>query len=348
MSIQISNLCSTPTGINESPQTTNRDSPPLFDHEHLSKIDKNDGWKVDYQAPLEGVKFKSIVEYKTRLEPLSQNLPSAMYAPIIYQMHVTLKVVPENPEAYKKVSQIEFMLANLRVMSGNEEVLKNGRPIVTGSLKVVLAKQKNSVQSNEFIFFGHNKIQFLDCSYHHNKQAFQLQWSFHISNQPTNPFLIVSSTSFKVYARKPNKKRSSADNNSTDEEAVASQQTSLGTKRKRDENERRYEMHFTKSGQQDEGAALVPMTGAVSSDQTSPTQSIPLKKRFKVESLEAEPENPVVAEDLNDDLVHQQKLMQLLDYVKNKKKICFAETAITKMMMVARELYGECSQISKV
>jgi hypothetical protein len=278
----------------------NQSPPPMYDHERNNMQNENSSWNVAYAQKFNGMTSNSRIEYRTRLEPLSQKIPNSLYAPIIYQMHLTFKMTPTAPaliqqDVIDKWNELEFVIGKVRVVNGqqpHEEILKNGKPIIQGMQQIALTRQKTD--GNEFIFFGHNKIQFLDCSYHHNKQSFALEWSFHLPNSMNQPILILLSTPFKVYARKPNKKRKDVGNVDAD---LQQEHEERELKRKRGDNEKYYEFHLTKRGQQDGGSVPVVDMVSVNTEivhtnprQGSPTtpsaffpiEGQPLKKRVRL------------------------------------------------------------------
>lgn len=348
---------STPVADRNTPG--NVSPPPTYDaeREQLETSPRENSWDILFSQPLDGMKATSIVEYKTRLEPLTRRMAPAMYAPIIYQMHLTVKLVPTNPalllnpQFMAKWNAVEFIMANARVVNGDnvkEEITKQGKSIMSGNLNVALTKQKSS---NEFVFFGHTKIQFQDCSYHHNRIPFKLEWSFFLPNELVTPILSVISASFRVYARKPNKKRKDPESDSDMQE-----QTTNSLKRKRSDNEKYYELHLTKRGQQDGGA--VPQVDLTSESNDSspvntylPIEAQPLKKRFKAgdEENSAKQNNPqrerdqntIVSHPENEEKEFQERLAKLLECVKSRKNMSCVQVVISSMMNVASEMYRE-------
>jgi hypothetical protein len=372
--------------MNNEPGNTS--PPPMFDDErHKNTENQNtEGWSVMYSQSTHGMTARSIVEYKTRLEPLSQTFPNSLYAPIIYQMHVTVKLTPDSPallqnqQFVSKWNELEFVMAKVRVMNGHnhdEQILKNGKPIISGMLKVPLTKQRTT-SGNELIFFGHNKIQFLDCSYHHNKQSFALEWSFYLPNELNHPILVVVSTPFKVYARKPNKKRKDVGNTDAD---MQQENEAKDLKRKRGDNEKIYELQLTKHGQQD--GVPVPQVDLTNDDtetsirQDSPANSFvpidaqPLKKRVRLMNdvedgarqyspeRERDP-SPTMVEDTQrvspnfvltttqpvgnayeEEREFQERLNKLLECVKSRRNMSCVQVVISSMMSVASDLYRE-------
>lgn len=357
---------------------------PIFgDHER--NISNDSGWAVVYSQPIDGMTMKSIVQYKTRLEPLSQRLPNSMYASLIYQMHQTFKLSRNSSPLLQdmKWNGIEFVIAKVRVLKpgSHEEILKNGKPILNGNLKIALTKQR-STSDNELTFFGCNKIQFQDCSYHHNKQAFALEWSFYLANNLEQPVMILVSTPFKVYARKPNKKRKDIAHIDAD---LQQEDDEMSLKRKRGDNERYYELHLTKHGQQDGVAVPGVDFASVSTrtDQLSPHQDLPifatieeqpLKKRAKLtndadnvngamqDNMQRErTPSPTMVENMRqtnhvvsstnvvspvveDESEFHERLGKLLEYIKSHKNMSCVQVVISSMMAVASDIYRETGQ----
>jgi hypothetical protein len=155
---------------------------------------KSQSWVMFQEYPLN---WNVEILLKTRLEKATNKIAKELYAPIVYQM--SQKVTGPSSDSTK------FIMTKFFAISETNEILtKNGKSILIGGTECGL-----TFNENEKSYQGTTKIQFNANSSHFEGKEFKLLIQYFIGDMNIPIYSMVSSK-FRVYARKPNKKKENA------------------------------------------------------------------------------------------------------------------------------------------
>lgn len=148
---------------------------------------------------LEGTDLSIHITMKIRGEEAKSLVPDKLYSSHKYviQHHISGKVI---------ANEYPLLVAKLCVvdpMKIEEEILKNGKPIVKGSTESAITRGSNDNGAMQ----GTMKAQFTDVSYHHEKKLFAFKISYFDPSKLESPLFVLLSPSFRTYARKPTDKK---------------------------------------------------------------------------------------------------------------------------------------------
>jgi len=101
-----------------------------------------------------------------------------------------------------------FLLSKICVVDSvsGEQIQKNNKSVLKGQIECTITNSTENKNETSGIL----KVQFTDVSYHHKKGDFCWEISYYAPNELNQPLLIIRSTSFKVFARKPSQLSSTA------------------------------------------------------------------------------------------------------------------------------------------
>jgi hypothetical protein len=155
---------------------------------------KSQSWTLFQEYPLN---WNVEILLKTRLEKATNKIAKELYAPIVYQM--SQKVTGPSSDSTK------FIMTKFFAISETNEILtKNGKSILIGGTECGL-----TFNETEKSYQGTTKIQFNANSSHFEGKEFKLLIQYFIGDMNIPIYSMVSSK-FRVYARKPNKKKENA------------------------------------------------------------------------------------------------------------------------------------------
>jgi hypothetical protein len=133
----------------------------------------------------------------------------------------------------KVMQQYPLLVARLYVvdpMNPQDEILKNGKPIVKGASEAAVTKPSEHSTHMQ----GTMKIQFTDVSYHHEKKYFAFSVKYFDPSNLEQPLMTLTSPAFRVYARKPTIHEGEEEEEATPSKKKKKQtSTKKGTKRSR-------------------------------------------------------------------------------------------------------------------
>ena len=205
----VMNTNTTTTTTTNSTTSTSTDSEASDDPDNDTDNNNNNSWFIEKQNNLN---WKVDISMKTRLEKATEKIPTSLYAPIVYQM--TQKVTGPKVDSTKFI-MIKYTAVNSET---HEVLLKNQKEILLGGFESAL-----TFNEDEKSFQGTTKIQFGSNSSHFEGKEFKLKVDYFVGDNLTEPTFTMISSKFRVYARKPNKKKT----NSTTHEFLVSQKRKI-------------------------------------------------------------------------------------------------------------------------
>lgn len=145
----------------------------------------------------------------------SKQVPDKIYSSLKYELDHSLTLESNNSIIMSKIQVVD--------PATNEEIKKNGKPILKGKTEEALTKQSNGTH------WLKSKIQFTDVSYHHSKRYFAIQVSYFDPTNLKESILVLRSAPFKVFARRPNIKFNNTNNTNTSSSNRKRKRTSGGS-----------------------------------------------------------------------------------------------------------------------
>eukprot|EP01080_Neovahlkampfia_damariscottae_P011583 gene11583-4827_t len=183
----------TTTTTTTNSTSTSTDSEASDDPDNDTDNNNNSSWSVSKQNNLN---WKVDIFLKTRLEKATPTIPESLYAPIVYQM--SQKVTGPSVECTKFIL-IKYTAVNSET---HEPLIKNGKDVLIGGFESGL-----TYNEKEKSYQGTTKIQFGANSSHFEGKEFKLKVDYFMGEDLTIPVFSMISTKFRVYARKPDKKK---------------------------------------------------------------------------------------------------------------------------------------------
>jgi hypothetical protein len=152
----------------------------LWEQVHLSRMLKN-----------------AEIQIKTRTETPSPAMPDRLYSSLKYSLFISIELGDDFPK------ENSFILARVHVVHADtcKKVTKVDKPL-KGQVEVALTRISSRTSLE-----GKLMIQFGDLSYHKEQQNYRLEVHFFLPSNTNTPIEIMRSAAFRVYARKPNKKK---------------------------------------------------------------------------------------------------------------------------------------------
>jgi hypothetical protein len=137
------------------------------------------------------------IQIKTRTETPSPAMPDRVYSSLKYSLFISVELGDDFPK------ENSFILARVHVVHADtcKKVTKVEKPL-KGQVEVALTRISSRTSLE-----GRLMIQFGDLSYHKDQQNYRLEVHFFLPNNTHTPIQIMRSSAFRVYARKPNKKK---------------------------------------------------------------------------------------------------------------------------------------------
>jgi hypothetical protein len=134
--------------------------------------------------------LKINIKMKIRGEETSSHGPEKLYS--------SHKYIVEHSITGSILEEMSLVVGKIQVLMSTteQEILKDGKPILSGVLDTALTKTTDSLE-------GKMRIQFTEVSYHFDKGSFILQISYYDPSNLNDPIIILKSPSFRVFARKP-------------------------------------------------------------------------------------------------------------------------------------------------
>lgn len=140
---------------------------------------------------------------KTRREKATTLIPERLYSSLKYEMQITAKG--------DFVRSLPFLLARISVVDATtlEPVSKKDKAVMKGENESALTHVPSGPKD---LVKGTIKVQFdSSISYHHDRREVALEIYFFMNDDLERPILTKRSVPVKMFARKPNKKKSKKD-----------------------------------------------------------------------------------------------------------------------------------------
>eukprot|EP00761_Pharyngomonas_kirbyi_P007675 gb/GECH01007685.1/.p1 GENE.gb/GECH01007685.1/~~gb/GECH01007685.1/.p1 ORF type:complete len:322 (+),score=70.77 gb/GECH01007685.1/:1-966(+) len=161
-------------------------------------------WTVISQTPGNEFSLRQI-STETRTAAPTVNMPYSIYSSLKYSQKLQLQ---RNNE-----ENTGLVVAHLKVIfpDTNEEVLRAEKRIIEGNVEATLKASSDNILEGSF------RWKFTECSYHFGKRHFAFDIYFYTAENLQDPFMVVRSAPFMVYARKPSTPQSGRKRRKTEE-----------------------------------------------------------------------------------------------------------------------------------
>lgn len=164
----------------------------------LNPFFKNQSWKINFVDPTLVPFFtpQTLSSLKlfvgNRADGFTEVVPEQLYSSLRYQVKQSLPFLLFGNQTNSILSKLEVVDP---LFPKKQIVRSDGKSVIKGTGVTALVRDGNYVK-------GQTKIQFTDCSFHHENKKWAFRISFYKSDL-CNPLLVLISSPFFVKARKP-------------------------------------------------------------------------------------------------------------------------------------------------